>query len=278
LQGGEPFAQQRVVLFAPVRAPQPLHVVRQPRVAAHFVGLASVLGGTQARGPLGLAVPEQAVLPVGGLLVTVGPFRKLAEKASGRGPQDLRGCLLEGAAGPPDSASACRASTSTTISDTVCSTLTRLFSFAISPPTQDATPRKAGWQHANGLVLIDFWSGLREVRTMLRALSGEKRPRSVPRAVWIDGGDLVDQTTPPRSSPTLRFPCTRRGRRPTRPGTSLASNPARPKTRMRTSRAPPTPTGPLNGERVAVPGPENPATLSLYGDISATDSTTRVGP
>ncbi len=79
--------------------PQPLHVVRQPRVADHFVGLASVLGGTQAGGPLGLAISEQAVLPVGGLLVTVGPFRKLAEKASGRDPQDLRGCLLEGPAG-----------------------------------------------------------------------------------------------------------------------------------------------------------------------------------
>ncbi len=99
MQGGEPFAQQRVVLFAPVRAPQPLHVVRQPRVAAHFVGLASVLGGTQARGPLGIAISEQAVLPVGGLLVRVGPFRKLAEKASGWDPQDLRGCLLEGPAG-----------------------------------------------------------------------------------------------------------------------------------------------------------------------------------
>ena len=204
MQGGEPFAQQRVVLFAPVRAPQPLHVVRQPRVAAHFVGLASVLGGTQARGPLGLAIPEQAVLPVGGLLVTVGPFRKLAEKASGRGPQNLRGCLLEGPVSP-DSASACRASTSTTISDTVCSTLTRLFSFAISPPPQDATPRTAGWHRANGLVPIDFWSGLREVRTMPRALSDEKRPRSVPCNVRV----LLWPAIRPVRQPVcgLREPC-----------------------------------------------------------------------
>ena len=56
-----------------------------------------------------------------------------------------------------ESASACRASTSTTISDTVCSALTLcLSSFAISPPTQDATPARAAGHHANGLVSVNF--------------------------------------------------------------------------------------------------------------------------
>jgi hypothetical protein len=81
-------------------------------------------GSTQARRSAGLAVGQQAGLPLCGLLVAVGAVRQLAELPPGGGLEDLRKASSKGWPLSSDSASAWRASDSTTIYDTVCSALT----------------------------------------------------------------------------------------------------------------------------------------------------------
>jgi hypothetical protein len=51
-----PLPQLRVVLLAPVRAIDPIHVVPELRVAASFAGLVSPFTGTQIRRPSGLTL------------------------------------------------------------------------------------------------------------------------------------------------------------------------------------------------------------------------------
>ena len=87
-----------VVLLAPVRALDPLHVAFKPRVVATFAGLIPVLGGMQVCGPLGFATAEQACLPLDCLLVAVWPVCQIAQLAARWGLQHLPERLLEGPA------------------------------------------------------------------------------------------------------------------------------------------------------------------------------------
>src|SRR5215210_144086 len=97
LLGGEPTAQERMVLLPAVRAFDLLHVARQPRVA-FFAVFVSVLGATQVRWSLGFAIFEQTHLPLGGLLVAVGTIGQLGEQVASRGLQHLHEGLLDGSA------------------------------------------------------------------------------------------------------------------------------------------------------------------------------------